>query len=240
MMQNREGREGTMATEMTHEGFINAVRVLAIARIHDAEQRAALLSAKVVYGVGAVKGTRGVTIYGAWKPADASAQAFVEITAQGEESDVQLAGTTIHELGHVLAGHGHGHAKGWKDACAALGLNARHAGGQDYKPEDFDADLWAAIEQLPTPTDGRPMLRAALGGPVQVPATPRPCPMGIGTRGGKSRGTGSGSRLRLWLCQCARPVKVRVASDDFQATCKACGSDFERPALGVAGKEVAA
>lgn len=32
-------------------------------------------------------------------------------------------------------------------------------------------------------------------------------------------------RLRLYECQC--PVKVRVASDDFQATCDVCGEPFE-------------
>lgn len=220
-------------TTTTHEDFIGAVRALAIARIADGTERQRLLDAKVVYGVGAVRGTRGVTIYKAWERGEAGHD-FVEITAQGEESDVQLAGTTIHELGHVLAGAGHGHDKDWKAACARLGLNAREAGGQDYRPEDFDPFLWAAISALPTPTDGRPMLRAALGGPVTVPVKPRPCPMGIGTRGGKSRGTGSGSRLRLWVCACVKDgsdepaVKVRIASDDFQATCKVCGADFRK------------
>lgn len=35
-----------------------------------------------------------------------------------------------------------------------------------------------------------------------------------------------GSRLRLWECACG--VKVRVASDDFNATCGDCHSRFER------------
>jgi len=35
-----------------------------------------------------------------------------------------------------------------------------------------------------------------------------------------------GSRLRLWECEC--PVKVRVASDDFDATCGACVEPFKR------------
>lgn len=34
-----------------------------------------------------------------------------------------------------------------------------------------------------------------------------------------------GSRLRLWECDC--PVKVRVASDSFDATCNACGEPFQ-------------
>lgn len=38
---------------------------------------------------------------------------------------------------------------------------------------------------------------------------------------------GTGSRLRLYECAC--PVKVRVASDRFDATCNACGDYFQRP-----------
>jgi hypothetical protein len=48
----------------------------------------------------------------------------------------------------------------------------------------------------------------------------------VGVRGGKSRGAGSGSRLRLWTCDCQKPVKVRVASDNFRATCDLCGHPF--------------
>lgn len=36
----------------------------------------------------------------------------------------------------------------------------------------------------------------------------------------------AGSRLRLYECEC--PVKVRVASDYFDATCNACGAVFAR------------
>jgi hypothetical protein len=39
-----------------------------------------------------------------------------------------------------------------------------------------------------------------------------------------------GTRLRLWQCACPRPVKVRVASDDFQATCNRCNHPFVRAA----------
>lgn len=35
----------------------------------------------------------------------------------------------------------------------------------------------------------------------------------------------NGSRLRLWVCPC--PVRVRVASDEFDATCNRCGSLFQ-------------
>jgi hypothetical protein len=36
-----------------------------------------------------------------------------------------------------------------------------------------------------------------------------------------------GSRLRLWVCDCG--VKVRVASDDFEATCDLCAGSFKQP-----------
>ncbi len=39
-------------------------------------------------------------------------------------------------------------------------------------------------------------------------------------------GAGKGSRLRLWECGCG--IKVRVASDDFSATCGLCSEAFER------------
>ena len=38
----------------------------------------------------------------------------------------------------------------------------------------------------------------------------------------------AGSRLRLYECEC--PVKVRVGSDSFDATCNACGAVFARKA----------
>jgi hypothetical protein len=36
----------------------------------------------------------------------------------------------------------------------------------------------------------------------------------------------AGSRLRLYECSCESPVKVRVASNDFLATCNLCGDLF--------------
>jgi hypothetical protein len=68
--------------------------------------------------------------------------------------------------------------------------------------------------------------RDAAGRRAARGARPQACPLGIGTRGGRSRGAGSGSRLRLWMCDCG--VKVRVASDDFRAECQRCGSAFTR------------
>jgi hypothetical protein len=226
LMMNNTKEAEMNTTPITHEAYIAAIRTLAIGRLTDDTLRRRLLDAKLVYGSG-MHGTRGVTFFAAWQ--NGETQDFVEICATGEESDVQIAGTTIHELAHVLAGPTAGHGKAWKAACAVLGLEAAEAAGQSYAVEHFDAALWVSIVALPLPTDGKPVFRTGQRQPgANIAPKLRPCPLGIGTRGGKSRGVGSGSRLRLWQCGCERPVKVRVASDDFDATCNRCGSAFTR------------
>lgn len=212
--------------DVTHEQFVHAVRATVAPRVIDRAARERLLAAKLVYGAGP-DGVRGVCYYGAWQ--NGQAQDFLEITAIGEENYVQLAGTTVHELAHSLAGRGCGHGPEWKKACAALGLSIAQAAGQSYAPEHFDASVWTLIEQLPHPSDGRPSFARGIGA---VPAKPRPCPLGIGTRGGRSRGAGSGSRMRLWVCGCAAGTpgrKVRVACDTWDATCNRCGTKYSRP-----------
>lgn len=213
-----------------------------------------LAHVKVTYGMG--NGTyRGITAYGAWRLADAgpesdaSATDFIEIAATGQESWIQLAGTLLHELGHSLAGMGSGHGKDWKEACVRLGFQIRPAAaGQRYWLSIFRPELRRSLYEIARMLrDGTPNFwtLGMVGGSGSI----RPCRAGQGTRGGKSRGTGSGSRLRLWECACehlcqsgacpnggvhnsagqsCKPVKVRVASDDFQATCKRCNSDFEQ------------
>lgn len=207
------------ASYVSHETFIAAVWDIGIARLRP-EQGHRIRRVKMVYGKGN-GGYRGVTYYRAWQNGGADADDFIEIAAVGEESSVQLAGTTLHEAAHVLAGLGGGHGTKWKAACKALGLNTADAAGQIYRPDNFDPDVWRAIAAVPPPTDGTPVF----GGRT------RPCPLGIGTRGGHSRGSGSGSRLRLWVCdQGSHPVvRARVASDTFEATCGLCGSRFQRP-----------
>lgn len=210
---------------MTHEEFVHAVREVVAPRVLDKALRERLLAAKLVYGSGP-QNVRGVTFYSAWH--DGAEQDFIEITAVGEEGPVQLAGTTIHELAHCLAGWGAGHGSAWKAAAAALGLKDAMAAGQHYTPEDFEPSVWVAIENIPHPTDGTPLFRSRLGA---TPTKPRPCPSGIGTRGGRSRGAGSGSRLRLWVCSCAEGTpgrKVRVASDEWDATCNRCHQNYTR------------
>lgn len=215
----------------THEEYIHSVRAIALSRLEDSPLKVKLATAKLVYGVGD-HGTRGVCYYNAWHTGDTPTE-FIEVCARGEESKTQLAGTTIHELGHVLAGNMAGHSKDWKNACAQLGLNAVSASGQSYSLDHFAEDIRDAIAALPDPqASGKPAFHGGLsmfppvaGSPLPVMKI-KPCSLGIGTRGGKSRGIGSGSRLRLYLCACEKPFRVRIASDAFDATCNVCKANF--------------
>lgn len=212
--------------QFTHEQFIQAVRSIAVQRLN-AQERASVLDAKLVYGAGS-KATRGVTYFGCWK--NGHDHAFAEICAFGEDSPIQVAGTTLHELGHVLAGIGHGHGKGWLAACRRLGLTYVRAAGTRYSLACFAADIREAIAALPSPTDGRPQPFGGFGpngAPLQLKL--RPCAAGIGAKGGKSRGAGSGSRLRKFSCGCG--VIARVARDEFRAKCDDCGTSFKRADL---------
>lgn len=214
-----------MPALITHESFVNAVAAMAIARIPQGDIRSQLDSIKLVYGAGE-SGVRGVTYFNRWTGTDATAPVpFVEISAFNQESWIQIAGTTIHELGHVAAGFHAGHRKPWHEACHALGLRAIKAAGTEYRLAMFSPDIRQAIAGLPKPTEGQPV--QALSGMAGIGRrTLRPCPAGIGTRGGMSRGKGSGSRLRLYQCACG--CKVRVASDTFEAVHTPCNQPFTK------------
>lgn len=230
-----------MQAAYTHENYIHAVRDIAAGLIPESE-RAVLYETKLVYGAGS-SNTRGVTYYQCWRnghPTDS--HPFVEICAFGESDPVQVAGTTIHELGHVLAGMGTGHGANWKAACERLGLRQFQAAGTSYSMDSFAPEIRAAIAALPKPTDGAPSgARAGAGAGFGANGTPlqlmlRPCGAGIGTRGGKSHGAGSGSRLRKFACPCG--VIVRASRDVFSATCDLCAGKFA-PAVALVRKAAA-
>ncbi len=106
--------ENIMALQ-THEKFIAAVASYAI-KLGDLNptERAQMQAVKMVYGSGPA-GTRGVTYFQRWKPSDKEESVpFVELCAFGQESIVQLCGTTIHELGHVPS-------RAWRGTQQAMG-----------------------------------------------------------------------------------------------------------------------
>ncbi len=212
----------------THEQFIQSVRAIVMEMANDLtpEERNTLDHVKMVYGRG-THGLRGLTQYNAWKHDHCGhGSDLVEICALGEESWIQLAGTTIHELGHVLAGPGAGHSKAWKDACARLGLRRVHAAGTEYKLANFSPAIRLRLAAIRKPEDGAPRnlveLFALMG---KQPPKQRVCSTGVGTRGGKSRGTGSGSRLRKYVC--GHGQIIRASTDQLEAHCKHCDTPFE-------------
>lgn len=216
-----------MTTAFTHEMFVHRVAEIACSRLSSTE-KAICANIKLAYGAGP-DGTRGVTYYNRWGKADTKAP-FVAINALHQVSLVQLAGTTIHELGHVLAGWEAGHGPDWKAACEKLGLRRIKAAGTEYIWSMFDRDIREFIATLPAPDDGTP--QSLFGGEDfkigKRKQGPKPCTAAIGVRGGTSRGAGSGSRLRLFECECVPAIKVRVARDEFNCTCNTCNTVFLR------------
>lgn len=217
----------------THENYIREIAAFAIRQGDlNPSERIALGAVKLVYGSGP-NGTRGVTFFNRWNGADSEVRPFVEISAFGQESIVQLTGTTIHELGHALAGWEAGHGPKWHEACDRLGLRKIKAAGTNYVWANFKAYLRDFATAIEKPCEGQPirnlMAPAFQGGMgANSYASLKGCQAGIGTRGGKSRGVGSGSRLRLFQCECQKPVKVRIAADDFDAVHNPCGAHFTR------------
>lgn len=217
---------------VTHEAYIHLVRDAIVAGGDlTVGERQRIARAKLTYGAG--DGSyRGVCHFAKWTT-DAAGD-LLEIAALSEEGPVQLAGTTTHELAHVVAGHGAGHDAQWKAACQRLGLFNALAAGMQYTEADLAPHL-ASIATGYQFSDGTPNGHGSSLFPF-VTRGARPCPLGIGTRGGTSRGPGSGSRLRLYQCACTpdkatgRTNKARVASDNWTATCKRCGADFTQQA----------
>lgn len=108
-----------------------------------------------------------------------------------------VLGTLLHELVHASVGCQFGHRKEFSQAAKRVGL------------------------------DGPPT--ATVVGPALVPLLQHfvsqvgPYPHAAIAVRPKEK---VGSRLRLYECECAPPVKVRIASDEFQATCHRCGGLF--------------
>lgn len=213
----------------THEDYIRDVAAFVVMHADlTPTEHDMLAGIKLVYGAGET-GLRGITFFGRWKTGE-EIRPFVEISAFGQSSIVQLTGTTIHELAHVLAGWGKGHGKEWHDACERLGLINVQAAGTSYTWANFSPWVATYAMAIEPPDEGEPVQSiagrlAGLNAPTMPGFRIRGCQAGVGTRGGKSRGAGSGSRLRLWQCSCG--VKARVASDSFDATHDPCGTKFE-------------
>lgn len=220
---------------INHEQYVQSVREFAVARARELGQVTAaeaetLRSTKLMYGVGK-SGIRGVCYYGTWKNGEHTG-ATVEISAATQENFVQLAGTTVHELAHVLAGHTAGHSNEWKDACVRLGFTKRpEAAGQTYRLALFATSLRVYTSALAQRiADGAPAFGASQSGiswltTAVTGAMGRVCGAGYGTRGGTSRGAGSGSRQRKYTCETCGQI-LRAATDTLAATHDTDGGAF--------------
>lgn len=226
----------------THETYVAAIYSLAARApgLTDID-RATIGAIKLTYGAGP-SGARGVTYFNRWQLPLPGIQTshLVAINALAQESPLQVCGTTLHELGHVLAGPQAGHGADWHAACARLGLGDLEQGctgieaaGTEYVWDMFTPGIRAALQALPLPGDGQP--QPPNYGPQGTPqpgqpaprTSPRPCGMGIGSRGGTSRGAGAGSRYIKYECTgCAKPVVLRHAGLELAAKCLSCNTNF--------------
>jgi hypothetical protein len=115
------------------------------------------------------------------------------------EDSLQVLGVLLHELVHAAIGCQFGHRKAFSQAARRVGL-----AGPPTATTIGDR-LRPVLERFVAATGSYP--HAA----IQLQVTHR-----------------VGSRLRLYECQCASPIKVRVARNEFQARCLRCGGLFSR------------
>lgn len=184
---------------------------------------------RIFYSYGDSENLRGVTRFGVWSSDGEKSGEVVEVFGAAQECLLQVAGTTIHEVAHVLAGLAAGHGKSWKGECEKLGLTGGvKAVGTVYAPEMFDRKILKAIQALPAPVEGGPVKR---GRSVQAPFyavvpgfQPGPCRSSRGAKGGKSSGRGSGSRMLKCVCQScgytARITKTWLDKGEPECACK--------------------
>jgi hypothetical protein len=212
--------EDLEAMFLSHKGYLllSKQAIIALARL-DAEEARILAATELLFGAGDSR-VYGMCLWDKWERD--GLQHVIQVSAFGNNSRVEMWITIVHELGYVLT-RGDGHGSRWRAAAKRLGLvNPRATGAGSI--EDLDPNLVAVLGRIPLPNDGRPVADD-LGGFGVKKTT---CKAGVGSCGGRSQGPGSG-RMRLWLCECLpKPVRVRVASDDFRARCLTCGALFKR------------
>ena len=131
-------------------------------------------------------------------PFDSTPDGIPQIFISPAEKDsAKVLGILVHELGHAYFKKGTGHRSVWKKLMAEVGYEYPANAPGPVLAERLNAVV-AELGEYP---------HEALD-----PNTTQ-----------KKQTT----RLRLWVCRCAPPVRVRVASDEFQAKCLICGDEFE-------------
>jgi len=112
--------------------------------------------------------------------------------------ELEMLGVLAHEMVHACLPAGTKHKKPFKQLAGAIGLTPT-------KEADPAEGFRTWYQNVRSNGDSLPAFPAGALSPNK---------------------TGGGTRLRLWECSC--PVKVRVASDTFDATCNRCEDPFIR------------
>ena len=138
---------------------------------------------------------------------DGRSQIFISPVVSGS---IEVLGILLHELIHAAAGVEHKHGKVFSQAAKRVGLV------RPWRATTIGETLRPVFDRFVTLLGPYP--HAA----IQLEATQRATSRETSDVPEKSMG----SRLRLYECNCNPPVKVRVASNHFQARCLRCDNLF--------------
>src|SRR6266702_3582893 len=138
---------------------------------------------------------------------DGRSQVFISPVVSGS---IEVLGILLHELIHAAVGVEHKHGKVFSQAAKRVGLV------RPWRATTIGETLRPVLDRFVTLLGPYP--HAA----IQLEAMQRATSQETSDVPAKSMG----SRLRLYECSCNPPVKVRVASNRFQARCLRCDNLF--------------
>ena len=138
---------------------------------------------------------------------DGRSQVFISPVVSGS---IEVLGILLHELIHATVGVEHKHGKVFSQAAKSVGLV------RPWRSTTIGETLRPVLNRFVTLLGPYP--HAA----IQMEAMQRVTSRETSDVPKKSMG----SRLRLYECNCNPPVKVRVASNRFQARCLRCDNLF--------------
>ncbi len=141
---------------------------------------------------------------------DGRVQIFVSPVISGS---IEVLGVLLHELIHAAVGVEHKHGKEFSQAAKKVGLV------RPWRSTTVGETLRPELDRIMTLLGHYPHAAIQLGA-IQLETSDVP----IETSDVPKKSVGS--RLRLYECSCHPPVKVRVASDHFQAQCLRCNKLF--------------
>jgi hypothetical protein len=152
---------------------------------------------------------QGKMVIGQCFPAQVCRDGVAQIFVSPRLADsIEVLGVLLHELVHASVGCQYGHRKEFSQAARKVGLDGPPTATV------VGASLRPILEQYVKQAGTYP--HAAIVPRVKDKV---------------------GSRLRLYECACEPPIKVRVASDDYQARCLRCGMLFVHSGSEKGGQE---